>query len=96
MMPLSGILWTVPVRICACWKNKGISFSIIRGSGGLHKMENRIITKHGINEELIELRFRMARLEDMKNGKIRAEQLPGDENEDRMYNLSLEFFLRLK
>lgn len=59
-------------------------------------MEDRIITEHGINEELVELRLRMARLEEMKDGKIRAEQMPGDEKEDRIYNLSLEFFLRLK
>jgi len=59
-------------------------------------MEDRIITEHGINEELVELRLRMSRLEEMKDGKIRAEQMPGDEKEDRIYNLSLEFFLRLK
>ena len=59
-------------------------------------MEDCIVTEHGIDEELVELRLRMARLEEMKDGKMRAEQMPGDEKEDRMYNLSLEFFLRLK
>ncbi len=59
-------------------------------------MEDRIITEHGINGELVELRLRMARLEEMKDGKIQAEQTPGYEKEDRMYNLSFEFFLRLK
>ncbi len=59
-------------------------------------MENRIVTEHGINEELVELRLRMARLEEMKDGKIRTGQLMVIEKEDRINSLSFKFFLRLK
>jgi hypothetical protein len=59
-------------------------------------MESHIVTENGINEDLAELRFRMARLEEMKNGKIRTGQMPVYEKDDRMYNLSFRFFLRLK
>jgi len=59
-------------------------------------MESHIVTENEINEDLAELRFRMARLEEMKDGKIRTGQRPVCEKDDRMYDLSFQFFLRLK
>lgn len=59
-------------------------------------MEDRIITEYGINEELAELRFRMARLEELKDGKTGERPMLFYEKDDGIHNLSFQFFLRLK
>lgn len=47
--------------------------------------------------ELVELRWRIARLEEMKNGhRGRGKKLPNAEEENLHQNLSSQFFLRMK
>jgi hypothetical protein len=60
------------------------------------KMEDRIVTEYGINEELAELRFRMERLEELKDGKTRKVPMLIYDKDDGIHNLSFQFFLRLK
>lgn len=48
-------------------------------------------------KELIELRWRIVRLEEMKNGsKGWEKKLPNTEDENLHQNLSSQFFLRMK
>jgi len=59
------------------------------------EMADKVLTKYKNVTELAELHWRIEKLEAMKKGKNKKEQVPGNKGECTNQNQSSEFFLRL-
>lgn len=59
-------------------------------------MKVKVIMKHRIERELVELRWLINKLEEMKNGRCWTERMHGTEEEFLDQNQSYQFFLGLR